>query len=1138
MGNCSGYGGSPRNGIIGALFAVLLFVALLLFPRTASASGVVSPQVFTRGNFVYVVDQKQIAFLSMDTRGAHTLYSAADTLFDIVGVVRSGDMIWTSNGMGAVAAVNMQTGTIEDFSRGLVSGGGYIDVDRRFVWLAAGDTLYRMDLTSREWVKLLIPSKNSAAAVRGLLSFNEQVHVITSDALHILTTASEDWVTVPHRGFTLTAGDVRRVGDVVYFTQDKALYRYEPSKRLFAVAPVKERIRAVNFEIDNIYVAAGNRVYTLNATNFSLEPGPAIPALRDVRSIARDYLLMICATGMGLVTYTSPFNLSVAPYPDHITVDGDALVFRYYGHTILYMRGGFVIYNTDRKLWSSVRIRNRGNAARKGLYGWDEDGAHVTFSDKYVGTPSGTATIRDQAGAVLTETDGTALDIGSPLPNVTLNLRTEDFDGRILDLTVDNAATTLPPQKGFYYKGIEGDILSRASFGVQGSGLARSNVNPLVVAEGASAVFSGPAAPDNRDRSFVTAAAGSGYVLSKTEWRSMGYASNTLYPLLNVSEAREVVAGTVKMYVDGIPLPATDFTYIPETRVVRLLRRDKVNPTSIIQISFAERIYPDDRVMLEPLPVNHFGQYNFVEGAVSPRDWMSARVGFLTVDRKEGDLSTVALAGIPIEWRGAGGRALLLYPEIAYDNRLGAQSAGVTAGVTEGRAFGSYSGRWVGQEFTGLDKPTYYYQGLNNEHEANIGYDLRDNLRANLYQVHRRTEYNSLSNFELRTSYTGNVLPDIEFAASGLFSENNPGTDMSNRHHRESFSLRLSDLSARYLKDMRGIHSAGYDFSWTEYMNDSSEHGRMAYGMINISPISSLTLTGTAMYRRNPARFDARSEVNPQISVNTRDLPPGFDIGAAYAVYVTELASGGSGLITGGNIGGYIYPGEYTETLERLALYLSCSREKESLLPVGAQPMEHVFFSDELAVSKRSMYEAGLLFFPMDNLLLSTLNSRFWDKNTGEIAYSTSERAGLWLQNGSKLEASAGVSKSQRRERLQADAQYEHRWAYGLMAGAGAFGLRQTDKDTADANITEAGPILMFSVIKELSGYIRSIENSHRLRIAAIRGDDLPIPEIGYALYIRLNMLPNISLMAELNANIQGQKGGNLAAGIYLHAGF
>ena len=1138
MGNCSEYGKSPRNDIrAGALFAALLFVALVLFPRAASASGVVSPQVFTRGSIVYVVDQKQITYFSMDTRSAHTVYSSVDSLFDIAGVARSGDMIWASNGMGAVIAVNMQTGTVEDFSRGFVNGGGFIDVDRRFVWLAAGDTLYRMDLTSREWVKIAVPSKD-VLTVRGLLSFNDQVHIITSGAVHILTIASDDWVTVPHRNFTLVAGDVRRVGDAVYFTQDRAIYRYDPSKRLFVGAKVRERIRAASLGPNNIDVVAGNRIYTYIPDNFSLRPEPAVPMLRNVSSINRADGRFICVTDMGLVTYGSLFNLSVAAYPDYMTVNGDAFVFHHNNHNILYTRGGFVIYNPERKLWSGVRIRNRGDAApRKGKYVWDEDGARVTLSDKYAGTPSGTATFSELASVEYSDTSDLTLAPEGPYPNITLNLRTEDLDGRILDLTIDNAATTLPPQKGFYYKGVDGDILSRASFGVQGTGLARSNVSPEVVTEGVTAVFSGATAVDNGSRSVVTAAAGSGYLLSKTDWRTMAYVADASYVINEVKENREIVASSVKMYIDGVPLPATDYIYNPETRIVRLLRREKANPTSVVQISFAERAYPIRKVDFEPLPEDNFGQYNFVEGAVSPRDWMRARVGLLTVDREGNDLTPMALAGIPVEWRGAGGRSILFYPEIAYDNRLGAHSAGVTAGVREGKAFGSYSGRWVGRDFEGLDKPNYNNKDMDDEHEINIGYDLRDNFRANLYQVHRRTENNSLSNFELRTMYTGNTLPDIEMAASGFFSENDTSTEASRLNRKETFSLRLSDLSVRRVSEIKGIHNVGYDVSWTEYMNNASERGRVVHGMANFSPISSLTFTGAATYRLNPAGLSARSEVNPQISVDMRDLPRGVDMEAVYTMYVTDFVANTNTVSTDEHISGYFYPGEYVDALKRYALYVLCWRRTKTLLPIGAQPIRYALFpKDDLLVSEQTSQVVGLLFFPTDNLLLSTLNIREWDMNGGET-YSTNERIGLWLQSGDKLEASAGVIKSPTILRLYTDALYEYRWANGLMTGAGFFGSHMTEKDSANAEIY-AGPILTASVTKDLSGYIRSIENSHNLRLAVLRGQNLPVPDVWYTFYFRLKMLPDISIVAELNAGIHGQEAGKIEAAAYLHAGF
>jgi len=1137
MGDSNEYGGLPRGDTgAGALFAALSFVALVLFPHAASASGVVSPQVFTRGGIVYVVDQKQITYLSMDTRSARTVYSSVDSLFDIAGVARSGDMIWASNGMGAVIAVNMQTGVLEDFSSGFVNGGGRIDIDRCFVWLAVGDTLCRMDLTSREWTKIAVPGK-SVVTVRGLLSFNDQVHIVASDAVYILTVASGDWVTVPHKDFTLAAGDVRRVGDAVYFTQDRAIYRYDPSKRLFVGASVRERIRAASLGPDEIDVAAGNRVYTFSERNFSLEPAPAIPVLRDVSSIARDGGRIVCAADMGLVTYTTPFDLSVAPYPDYVTVDGGAFIFNHNGHIMLYTRGGFVVYNPDRRLWTGVRIRNRGDAApRKGEYGWDEDGAHVTLSDKYAGTPGGTATFSELAA---TDTSDMTLRPEGPYPNITMNMRIEDPDGRTLDLTIDNAATTLPPQKGFYYKGVEGDIFSRASFGVQGTGLARSNVSPAVIAEGASAVFSGAAAVDNESRSAVSASAGGGYLLSNTNWRAMGYMPDGNYRLLDVGENREIVANTVKLYIDGVPLPATDYVYYPATRTVRLLRREKAHPMSVIQASFAERLYPERRVDFEPLPANNFGRYNFIEGAVSPRDWVGARGGILTVEREGGGLSPIALAGIPVEWRGAGGRSILFYPEIAYDSRLGAHSAGVTAGVTEGRAFGSYSGRWAGRDFEGLDKPAFDYAPMTDEHEINIGYDIRDGLRAGIYQVHRRTENNNLSNFEMRASYTGDILPDIEMSAAALFLENDPGTETSSRRRKETFFLRMSDPAVRYFNEVKGIHNFGYDFSWTEYADNESERGRVAYGKVNISPVSALTFTGTAMYRLNPASFRARSEANPQLSVNARNLPRGFDLGASYSVYLINIAAGGSDMAVDGNVWGYFYPGEYLEALSRVALYASCAREALMLsLPPGAQPMRHALFPDDrLLTSKQTSQEAGLLFFPTDNMLLSTLNSAYWNINGKPDSAITNERISWWLRNGGKLEAGAGAKKYPDSLRLYGDALYEHRWAGGFMTGAGAFGSRVTERDSADADIA-AGPIITASVAKELGGRIRSVENSHNLRLAVLRGKNRPAPDAWYAFYFRLKMPPDISIVAELDANIHGQKAGSVAAGAYLHAGF
>ena len=1118
----------------------LIFSALLLYPQAINANGPgpVSPQVFTRGSNVYVVDHQRIVFLSMDTRSSHTLYNSVDSVFNIVSAARSGDVIWASNKMGAVIAVNMQTGTVEEFGRGRVGGGGWVDIDRRFVWVASGDTLCRMDLTSREWVSLPIPK--SGGEVRGLISFNDQVHVVSASAVHVLTTASEDWVVVPHNGFALSPGDFRRVDDAAYITQDRALYRYDPAKRLWSKAEVRGRMRAASLSPELLAVATENRFYMFNSRSFTLEPQPALPMLRGIRAIAAHNGRPVCAVdGLLVMSAASPFDVGVAVYPDYLSIDRGASVFSYYDHIILYMGDRFAIYNPARKLWSGVKVVIRGGE-RKGQRWWDENGASFNLTDEHQSSLGGTVTLKQFPTVSSSEEDGLVLDPGITFADAAVNVHTADQSGRFLDITIDKAATTTPPEKGFYYRGLEGDIIERASFGVQGSGIAAGQATPGVLAEGGAAVFSGKARVENRDRAFLTAAAGGGHVLSRTEWRTFGYERSGVYRLQTDAD-REIMGSSVKVYVDGAPLPETDFIYDQGAGAVRLLRRDKSDPTSVIQVSFSERVFPEDRYALEPFPENHFGQYGFAEGAISPRSWLSARAGVMAfADRPGLESGAMVFTGAPVELRGGANRSFLLLPEIAYDARMGSHSAGVSAGVRENRAFGSYRGFWTEPDFYGIDryKNTFAYRGVNSEHELNVGYDLRDDLRADWRQLHRRTEDGGLSHFELRSLYSGSggILPDAEVAVSGRILENGPDAaiDPGRESHKESFTLRLSDLSSAYLSRTNYLHSAGYDFSWTEYLNGPGQRGRTVYGLASISPVSALTLTGTGTYRLNPSGIDVRKELNPTLAVNTRDLPRGFDVNAVYSAYVSEFAGGNSDVAAGVNFFGYFYPGEYTDALDKIALYWGYVNEMESHVPGSMSNMKAALFSDGFAFRQVVAEEAGILFFPMENLLLSSYNSRYRDF-TYSAAYTSRERAKLWLENGDGLEANIIFYENAMARDISADALYERRWAGGLLAGAGLFGSHsESRKDEDESAGARVGPRFIMSLVRDLSGFVRNIENSHSLQVAFNPNR----PDVEYMLYLRLKMPPNISLVAELQIAVEGMRTVWGSGGLYLYAGF
>jgi hypothetical protein len=1119
----------------------LTFIVLFLFPRPAAAEGLVTPQVFARGNFVFVVDQQRIVFLSMDTRSSHPLYRADDEIFNIVSAVRYGDMIWASTAIGAVIAVNMQTGTIEEFSRGLVSGGGHIAVDRRFVWLAANDTLYRMDLTSREWISLPVP--NNGGGVRGLISFNDQIHIISERAVHILTTASEDWVVIPHKNFTLTRGDFRKIDGAGFLTQERALYYYDASKRILAKGEVRGKIRAADLSPERQAVATGNRIYHFNTNNFILESQPALPILRGIRAFTRHNGQTVCVTGKGLTfNATSPFNFDIVAYPDYLPGDGDVFAFSFDGHIILYSGDNFTLYHPDRRLWTGIRIMNRaGRVERRGLHGWSEEGAHINITEEVHSNLHGIVTLRQQPGISHTETDGIEIDLGIPFVNTTLNIHTEDQDGRTLDITIDNAQTTVPPQKGFYYRGTVDDILNRASFGIHTPPLAASGINTPVVAEGGSAVFTSRTKIPGSDRNLFSATAGSGHVLSKTEWRTFGHERSGIYRLYTDVSKREILGSTIRVYIDGIPLQQTDYVYDPASSSVRLLRREKSNPTSIIHISFSEKTLPEDPFAFEPLPENHFGQYNFVEGAVSPRSWLGVRAGLLTLGdatwsgyRPESGM--MVTAGIPVELRGGANQALLLHPEIAYDARMGTHSTGFTAGAREGRTFGSYRGLWTGRDFNNIDphRHDFIYHKISDEHELNLGYDLRNNLRAGWYQLHRRLGETNLSHFEMRSSYTGNgyLLPSADISVSSQLLDYGP--DIDRRDRKETFTMRLSDPSSRFLAETNRLHSVGYDLFWTEYQNNMGQRGRVLYGQTSVSPTSPLMLTGSWLYRLNPTDFHIREEVNPQLSVYTSGLPRGFDLGGHYTMYISALTDGGSNVGMSRGIFGFFYPGEYVESLNKFALYLRYGNNNESHAYPVVSPMKYTFFTDENTYMAQTSEEIGLISFPTENILISTLNSRYRDHILEETYYSSRERIKIWLDGGSSLEGNAHIAKSPRQFYMYADGLYEHRFNGGLLAGMGLFGERNSDEEV----IISGGPQFILSQTTDLNNNIfKNIEHSHRARIA-LNTADISKPDVNYILYLRLRLPPNISVVAEMGLAVTKLDNVSGAGGAYLHAGF
>ncbi|MDR2727861.1 MAG: hypothetical protein LBB56_01925, partial [Chitinispirillales bacterium] len=689
---------------------LLIFAALIIVAPLKAGGENFEPRLFKRGNFLFLVEPQQIVFLSMDTRSSYSLYTAQVPQLSIVSVVQNGDLIWATNKAGAVISVNMQTATVEEWGREKAGReAGRLAVDRRFLWRASNDTLHRMELSSGEWIS--IPINSNAGNIHGIMSFNDQIHVISTQAVHILRLASEDWTTVPHDKFTLNSGEFHLFETAGYFIERNRFYRYDPSKRLWSKSQIRDSIVSVDFNSQTITAAAKNRTYNFNSTALTLEPQAAIPMLRNIRSITVHNNQTLCALDKGLAIYESKnmaidksyFDFDFVQYPDHIRAAGGVSVFTHDNHFILYTNNSFIIHNPERKLWSSVKIVNRDKENKKGR-GWNENGTDVYSTSNYESALNGTIALGVMQDVYIQGSNSAEVfPVDIERGNMTLNLHTVDVDGRILDVTLDNGISAgLPPQDGIYYRGIDGDIINRVSYREQGSGLVSSQVIPDFYSKGVDARFTSKTKTEDRDRSFLTASAGAGRAVSKVLWKRFRYISSNIYNLSSSYETLDIIPESVKMYVDGTELSGTDYRYDPALGGVLLLRRDKADPASIIQISYSVKILPEPGSGFELFPESHIGQYGYVEGSVSPRSWLSARVGVMTIDRYSGYpwwsnrwpntydapmANTVILAGLPVEWRDAeAGRALLLHPEIAYDNLLGAHSGGVSLGVRENRA--------------------------------------------------------------------------------------------------------------------------------------------------------------------------------------------------------------------------------------------------------------------------------------------------------------------------------------------------------------------------------------------------------------------------------------------------------------------
>ncbi len=1100
---------------------VLLMYVTILF--TSSAQAQFSPKAFERSGSMFFVTPQHISVLSTETRSAHFLYRVEDETFNLKDVIQDGDLLWATNNAGALICVNMLTRTVDELSKGRIPEGGKLAMDRRFVWVATSDSLYRMEITSKEW--LSFPMNTSRLQIQGAISFNDQIHIISSKATHIFRPGMEDWAMIPHPEFTLKSNDNLIYRNAVFFTEDSSFLRYDPATRQWFRNKLNNKVVGTYLEWDNLTLATSSRLYQFDFRTNLLEPKPPTPLLKNVRAVTSSGQSIVGAIDKGLLFYYSPFDLDLVRYPEDYSPEQTTNLFRMNQYLILQNDQFLLLYDAAHKLWTRVSVQLRDRDPQ-GQYAWSQNGTFTRLPADHLSSLQGTFTAKQLPQATYDGPGSLETVKGKFNANGTLNLHTTDQSGRFLDLYADNSPATYPPQKGFYYKGATGDILTNAKFGFHNSGWNNSPLAPQVFSEGIEARAGSQRTTEGRDRSLISANVGSGYALSRTEWASFNYAVNGLY-YLNIPVDRSVLPSSIRLFVDGSELPGTDFVFLPQSNAVQILRKEKTDPTSHIQISYSAKILPDNPSAVELTPAKHFGKTDFAEMTVSPRSWLSAHTGFINT---EGESGPILHTGTAIEWRDyERDRMFQFTPDFAYDSKLGGYAANASWYGRQDKFFGSYKGQYISRDFNSTDKLAFADEKLEGEHEISAGYNVSDILRAAYTQSNRITSGSSTSHYEVSGSLAGDLLPDIDLSLSSNQFEIDDGFDVQNK---SVLKLRLSDPASRFLQDKTGAYNFGYDFAFTDYYADDDRNGRIIYGSGSISPLPSLSFTGVGTYRSNPDDSYLAREKSPAVIITARDLPRGIDAQAGYMTSLYEMSDGKSTMGVQRNISSFIRPGEYVEILQMATLYLAYSQILESNIPADVSPFESAIRANEYTSRRTTVEGGGLILTPIDNLFLSTLNQRIREHETP--TYQSFNHAKLWLENRSKVEGYLEMQKHLKWWYIHGSSNYEHYWNSSFLTGTGVFMTRSSE---GPALYLIGGPQLSASYSKVLGRGIR-LENSHFLRLFAEKQSAPYTSGLIYNIYLRLKFPREISLLCELNTSMREPRIAEASGGMYINAAF
>lgn len=1124
----------------------------------AGAESSLSWRVFKKDENTWIYYPKGLMLFSTLSRSVKPFpidpIRSVDTLTDCI---EYDGYLWVVANAG-LYQIDMATQSVERITLpgdSTVSGKIAQDVD--YLWLAAGQTLMRFDKLGREWMHFPLPAEGTERIV-GLWADGEEVFWLGKTALYRFTSATEKWNAYPLD---------KPLGDGVVFYPGMKSFKvidgttvslYQPASFSWRHTSLAVTPRDVFDEDSAIYISDGKGVRKI-ACETGMTKVLNLPNPGEIRAIATmgDSLVLMTDKRIGKFALEQE-TMTFLEYDQKVQTEAIQKVVPLSSFFLIVTPEEVSCYDKEVRSWQHVP--RAGFQQKRKVFSWNEDECVLRYAPGYQSTISGSVrsgmtfdwegydydtTYHYPGGGVI----DTVID-SIPLVNYAgpdfignVNVHTSDRNDRIADVFFNNSSRVTAPSKGLYFRGNRDDYLNTLRIGTTSSDLIKSPLLPEVSMEGGTAVLESRARLETRDRKIARLAGGTGYITTKTITRMLPYRADGTYRLTAeagvdstdstgvedstaLADTVRFVKGSCKVTVDGETLDTTLYNFYVATGKLQFNALAPIDPVSSIVVEYQVQTVPEGDISnVEIIPSHRFGTLHFGSFTLSPKEWISAQVGYTGVDRDT--LNSIFNVAVPLEFRNNDKKMMLKFrPEFLYDINSKAKAGGAELQSRLGAKTGLlFNGLLADSTFTSTDTLTRGYGTRRSEYDFTLSHDIKQELPLSYYQHQRFGADGNEDRFAFSAGARFNGYPFLEVTVSrNVFELTGNGGDSARAidslfHKKDKVKIRLYETSSTMLEKLTRFYKISYDATHSEYRSRDRGAGEWTQGRLSsmsfsLAPIQRIMLSGEMLYRGG-MHIDnmPSSDVRPAMTLQMIDAPPGIDLSVIHSAKFSRFA-----------------PQQYsTDTLDRSLSVVLKPGQWFSFLgwfsPRGKVTQNvrcrfssiHVPFWDIASgihdrQSASLAREIGVNIYPIEGLLYTNTNE--WAKSDGLTSFRTNNRFQYIFDARNTIDAYWNYSESPATSRHDGSLSYDKLWTSWLRTTP----LLKTDiKNDATGNTISIGPKLTVNFNVLNFRMLRALSNYHEVEVKWNRHNSVtePTPDVTYNVGLRVKTAPNIEFQVK-----------------------